>query len=482
MNKWQKEVLGNRIASEEQILNEIKNSYLQALKDIDDKVAALKGRLETEEGEINKSSIEYQLGFQKALQTQIKAILEQLNTQQFETISEYLKQSYEDGFIGTMYDLQGQGIPIVAPIDEQQIIRSLKNNSKLSKGLWGDLAEDNSVLQTQIRAEISRGISQGYSYSKIASLLAGRMNVAYNKTKRIIRTEAHRITQEATLDAQYKAKEAGADVVKQWDASLDRRTRTQHAVLDGQIVEVDQPFKYGSHKAMHPGGFGVPSLDINCRCTILQRAKWALDEEELEVLKQRAEYFGLNKRKSLNEFKEKFYQMENWLKDQDKYSEEYKITPDERSSLMRYVQSDSYKINDALRRNTKLTSLYGLYKEDVENIKSALNKLPSYKGLLTRSVEFYSKEDLEEFINQHQVGKTIKYNQFISTTAGKTYNPDGQIQIMILNAKNGKDITPFNYKEKEVLYDLDQEFEVVEVEEKNGKYQIKLREKNRTKK
>ena len=306
MNRWQREVLGNRIASEETILEELKKSYQRALKDIDTKIIQLLGRLTTEEGEINKTSIEYQLGYQKVLQADISYILEQMNTSQFETISDYLTKCYEDGFIGTMYDIQHQGIPLTIPIDQKNVIKSIKNNTKLSKGLWGDLAEDNSELQNRIRREVARGLAQGSSYAKISKLLAEHMSIGYSKTARIVRTESHRISQEATLDAQYAAKEAGADVVKQWDSTLDRRTRSTHAHLDGKIVEVDEPFKYGGHEAMHPGGFGVAALDINCRCVIVQRAKWALDEEELKTLKERAEYFGLDKTDDYKEFRRKY--------------------------------------------------------------------------------------------------------------------------------------------------------------------------------
>lgn len=38
---------------------------------------------------------------------------------------------------------------------------------------------------------------------------------------RITRTEGHRIQQASTLDAQRAAKKRGADVVKQWDSTLD---------------------------------------------------------------------------------------------------------------------------------------------------------------------------------------------------------------------------------------------------------------------
>ncbi len=123
---------------------------------------------------------------------------------------------------------------------------------------------------------------------------------------RIARTEGHRITNAATFDAQLKAKDSGADIVKQWDAALDKRTRPHHAQLDGQIREIDKPFEVAGRKAMYPGGFGVAGEDINCRCACLQRAKWALDEDELQTLKDRASYYGLDKTDNFNDFKAKY--------------------------------------------------------------------------------------------------------------------------------------------------------------------------------
>lgn len=234
--------------------------------------------------------------------------MDSLNGKQFEDISEYLTKSYENGFIGTMYDLQGQGIPLMFPIDQEQVVRALKTNSKLSKGLWGSLYDRNSALQNKLRAELSRGISQGLSYAQIAKRVSDQLGISYNNVVRIARTESHRITNEAAMDAQYKARHAGADVVKQWDATLDKRTRPHHAQLDGQIRKIDEPFEVASRTAMYPGGFGVASEDINCRCAVLQRARWALDEEELETLKERAAAFGLDKADSFEEYKEKYLQ------------------------------------------------------------------------------------------------------------------------------------------------------------------------------
>lgn len=57
---------------------------------------------------------------------------------------------------------------------------------------------------------------------------------------------------------------------------------------------------------MYPGDFKRPEEDINCRCIALQRAKWALNESELETLKERAAFFGLDKTKDFNDFKTKY--------------------------------------------------------------------------------------------------------------------------------------------------------------------------------
>ena len=94
--------------------------------------------------------------------------------------------------------------------------------------------------------------------------------------------------------------------MKQWDSTLDGRTRTTHRQLDGQIRELDEPFEIDGMKVDAPGMFGNPAEDCNCRCAVLQMARWALDETELDTLKERAEYFGLDKTEDFEDFKGKY--------------------------------------------------------------------------------------------------------------------------------------------------------------------------------
>ena len=308
MNKRQKQVIQSQLNDEKATLNKLKGIYKKALDDVNDRLAALKGRAETE----NLQSVIYQIQYQEALKKQINGILDTLNGDQFSTISEYLAKSYESGFVGAMYDIHGQGVPLIFPIDQDQVVQAVTLDSKLSKPLYNKLGEDVNLLKKRVANNISRGIAQGQSYSDIAKNIAvgmvgnyARMNggALYN-AMRITRTEAHRISQQAAYDALKKAKDNGADVVKQWDATLDKRTRPSHARVDGEIRELDEPFSNGLMKPGDPNGRAAEV--INCRCQLLQRARCALDEDKLDELKERAAYFGLDKTANFEDFRRKY--------------------------------------------------------------------------------------------------------------------------------------------------------------------------------
>ena len=309
MNKQQIEVQKATVANEEKIIRELKQVYTQAKKDCERKIKELSMRTDLE----NVQSIIYQKQYQEAIKKQLESVLDDLNSKSFTSVAEYLMECYETGYIGTLYDLQGQGIPLIIPINQEEVVKAIQTDSKISEGLYKRMGEDTTYLKKSIRAELSRGISNGSSWNIIAEKIAKGMNSpfdkAYNNTIRIARTEGHRIQQESSYQCQQKAKSKGADVVKQWDSTLDGRTRDTHRLLDGQIKELDEPFEVSGMKAMYPGAFGIPSEDCNCRCCLLQRAKWALDKDELNTLKERATYFELDKAKDFEDFKQKYLKL-----------------------------------------------------------------------------------------------------------------------------------------------------------------------------
>lgn len=276
MNKRQREIQKLSLKREKQIIADLKKAYQRALQDINVKIADLMARTDVQ----NLQSIIYQVQYQKALRDEISAFLDVLHRGNFDTISQYLTECYELGWVGTLYDLQGQGVPLLFRIDQEQVVAAVETNSKLSKRLYESLGLDIKSLKKSVREELSRGISQSLSYRDIARNLKNVANISFNNAVRIARTEGHRITQEATFNCQTEAKKRGCEILKRWDSTLDKRTRRTHQELDGQTVDVDEPFVIRGHKAMYPSGFGVASEDINCRCCSLQIAKWLLDDEE----------------------------------------------------------------------------------------------------------------------------------------------------------------------------------------------------------
>ena len=146
------------------------------------------------------------------------------------------------------------------------------------------------------------------------------------------------------------------------------------------------------------------------------------------------------------------------------------MTDDEEYAINQYISSTAYPLNEKLRKNLSLT-------EDEENIKinldKALDKMQNYKGNLTRSVSFLDETQMDEFLKKFEVGKEIQFDEYISTTFGKLYNAEAQVQICIKNAEKGKDI---NSDEKEVLYKRKSKFVTYKKEKRNGITYIYLKE------
>ena len=310
MNKAQKAVEQAKLDAEKDVLLKLKKAYQQAADDCAKKIKLQTGKidvllkdwdnLDDTQKSVLQSQI-YQRKYQILLKSQIDGFLTEMNQSQHDTVDDYLKTCYEDGYVGSMYDLHSQKVPIISPIDQKQAVKAVTLNSKVSKKLYGSYVTE---LKKRIQSEISRGVSTGLSYGEMARNLNMQANIGFNKAMRIARTEGHGVQVQAANAAQHAAKKAGADIVKQWDAALDARTRDSHRMVDGEIRELDEKFSNGMMYPSDPAG-GAAEV-INCRCALLQRARWALAEAELETLKERAAYYGLDKTQDFEEFKQKY--------------------------------------------------------------------------------------------------------------------------------------------------------------------------------
>lgn len=299
MNKWEKQVFKSLLDDEASVLKELERQYKAALKEVDLNIAFLSR-------DLSMQSRVFQMEYQKALRTQISGILDQLHSNEFTSIQNYLNECYSKGFVGTMYSIAGQGVPLIIPINQNAVVRAVMTDSKLSGSLYSALGKDIKELKRTVMSEVTRGMATGMDWKDVGRNIGMMSDIPMKRAKTIARTEGHRIQQEAAADARDEAKANGCDVLKQWDSTLDDKTRESHVALDGQIREVGEPFEVNGHHAEYPGGFGVAEEDINCRCVALTRARWGLDAAELETMKERAEFFGVDKSDRFAEYKEKY--------------------------------------------------------------------------------------------------------------------------------------------------------------------------------
>lgn len=300
MLKREKEVFEALLTDEESVIKDLEKSFQRALQDIETKIKILQA------DEMTQSKI-YQIQYQRALKAQIEGIVEKLHGDNFTSIQQYLNECYTNAFVGTMYALHGQGMPVLAPIDQDAAVRAVMTDSKISEGLYEALGVDSKALKKSIQREISVGLSSGATYAEITRNISFATGAPLSRAKTIVRTEGHRVQQASSADARDAAKAQGCSIVKQWDSTLDGKTRDTHRELDGQIRETDKPFESSSgRKARYPGDFGDPAEDCNCRCVALTRATWDLDESELKTLKERAAFFGLDKTGSFKDFEKKY--------------------------------------------------------------------------------------------------------------------------------------------------------------------------------
>lgn len=151
------------------------------------------------------------------------------------------------------------------------------------------------------------------------------------------------------------------------------------------------------------------------------------------------------------------------------------LTSEEEGALVRYIGPESYSLNDKLRRNAE-RELTDLERRWMENLDRALEKLPKYEGALNRSITFFAEEDAEKFFNSFTVNQKYIPGQYLSMTKAGMYNEEGQVQIYVQNARNGKDLRGWNDMENEVLYPREAEFRVVNKTKYEGKFYILLEE------
>ena len=306
-------------------------------------------------------------------------------------------------------------------IDNKKFADSIVNasfhNATFSDRIW--MYQD--LLKNDINNLLQTGLIQGRNPNILARDLRKRFNVKLSDAERLMRTEMARVQ----IDAQMKSYAANGIDEFEYIACGGSDVCDICKKLDGKVFKVSKMMISENAPPMHP----------NCHCSTGVH----IDNKEYEDWLNYIESGGTTK---------------EWNS----------LTKENKHAINSYVSSSSYFINDILRNGYKLDDEQ---KEIVKNLDDALNKMHPYEGDLTRSVYFYDAQSFD---------KTLTIKQYLSTTKGDVYNPEAQVQLKILNSKNGINISAFNNSEDEVLYKRNSKFKVIRIYIENDVTYIELEE------
>ena len=408
MNKWEREITKYQLEDEKRTIAELKAVYSKAREDLKARIEELGIRYD----ETGLESVIYQKKYQEAIKSQVDGALNQLLTKEYTTIDDFLKDSYNNGFVGNMYLLHQQKIPLAIPIDNKSVVKALQTDSKLSRRYYkgnplrNRVNENVDLLKTRVRSNLSRGIAQGQSWGdiavNIASGMSSPMRRALNDSIRIARTEGHRVQQQGFLDAGFEAIKNGADVLKQWDATLDGRTRDEHREVDGTIIKWDEEFDVGGEKMEAPSVGGSARNVCNCRCCLLQRAKWVLDEDELETLQERADYFELDKSEQFETFRKNYLKNVTAENKPNDYSHMIKLNESLGSN-----KDEFHKLLDNCD-NDSIIEIYKTRSEDVSKYKKGRGVYDHEWNSITWSVNLDKSNKFSTLT--HEFGHFMDHN------------------------------------------------------------------------
>lgn len=128
--------------------------------------------------------------------------------------------------------------------------------------------------EQHVQSVVLQSILQGESLEQTAKRFTQLTEMNYRQSVRYARTATTGAQNAGRVDGYKRAEKLGVNMKQVWLATLDSRTRHEHRVLDGQEVDVGEPFIMDGFKIKYPGDPAAPAhLLYNCRCTVIAKVK-----------------------------------------------------------------------------------------------------------------------------------------------------------------------------------------------------------------
>jgi len=206
------------------------------------------------------------------LRNQLASDLSAINERSALLMSEPLNRVFALNHNFAAYTLEhGLGLNLQFTLyDERTVARLLRDNPRLLPRPKVDIPLDKLWNKGKITSEVTQAILQGESLPKVASRLQTVTDMNRSSAVRNARTAITGAQNAGRMDSYEYAKSIGIRLQKEWLATLDSRTRDEHRALDGQKVDIDEPFKVEGAEIMYPGDPAAEGyLVYGCRCTMI---------------------------------------------------------------------------------------------------------------------------------------------------------------------------------------------------------------------
>lgn len=159
----------------------------------------------------------------------------------------------------------GAGLAAAADLPSIPMVSSLAAETYLAdvKNVYDGIGDD---LWRNAQSEMLEGFKQGESIDEIALRLRQSAGMTAKNAVLVARSAVIEASNAGSIAT---ARASQLEMLKEWIATADRRTRPTHRAADGQRVPLNGQFKVGGFDADVPGDPTLPADEkLRCRCTI----------------------------------------------------------------------------------------------------------------------------------------------------------------------------------------------------------------------
>jgi SPP1 gp7 family putative phage head morphogenesis protein len=193
-------------------------------------------------------------------------------------VNDYMVQAYATNFNYGTYLVESSSLVNTAftLYDKSTVERLIKKSPQLLPMMSNKTKEriiKNGLVswnKQKLTSALTQGILQGESIPKIAKRFRDVADMEYKQSIRTARTSMTSAQNGGRQDSFIRAKDMGINQKKQWLATIDDRTRHEHRLLDGQRVDIEEPFRVEGYEILYPADPSAePEMVYNCRCTMV---------------------------------------------------------------------------------------------------------------------------------------------------------------------------------------------------------------------